>query len=125
MDNAKKYCETYIHQFMQGVLVRPYESSGDLLNETELKLHIQNIIKENNYLVNFDKVEMKYVNLEERFEVDPLETVCCFRVMCCLPFWRKREYNRQRALRPWTLQIYLRKSNVTPMPMLGRNSIRL
>lgn len=126
MDGAKKYCETVVHQFMRGTAIPPYKGHGDFLDESELTLHIQKVIKDNNYAVNFDNVRMTYVNLEEVFgEPDKLETVCCLRVCCCLPFWRKREYKKQVALRPWTLTIALRKSNVTPMPMLGRNSIRL
>lgn len=125
MNDAKKYCETFVHQFMRGTAIPPYKGQGDFLDESQLKLHIQKVIKDNNYNVNFDNVRLTYVNLEEEFEPDKLETVCCFRVCCCLPFWRKREYEKQKALRPWTLRIALRKSNVSPMPMLGRNSIRL
>jgi hypothetical protein len=123
MEGAKKYCETYLHQFMRGIAIPPFKGQGDLLNESELKLHIQNAIKDNNYAVNFDGVSMIYTRLEEEFESDKLETVFCFRVCCCLPFWRKREYEKQVALRPWTLKISLRKSNVTPMPMLGRGPL--
>jgi hypothetical protein len=115
MEAAKKYCETYLHQFMRGIAIPPFKGRGDLLNESELKLHIQKVIKDNNYAVNFDGINMIYTNLKEEFEPDTLETMCC-----CLPFWRKCEYEKQVALRPWTLKISLRKSNVAPMPMLGR-----
>jgi hypothetical protein len=121
MEAAKKYCETFVHQFMRGTAIPPYRGQGDFLDESELKLHIQKVIKDSAYAVNFDGVHMTYINLAEP---DKLETVCCFSV-CCLPYWCKLAHQKQVALRPWTLKIALRKSTVTPMPMLGRNSIRL
>jgi hypothetical protein len=126
MDNAKKYCENYVQQYMRGVYnIEPYESHGELPDQDELKQHTQNFIRTNAFPINLDHVKISYVNLEERFAVDKLETVWCIKVMCCLPYWRKREYNKQVALKPWAIQIAIRKSNVTPIPMLGRASIRI
>ena len=122
MDEAKKYCETFVHEFMRGTAIPPYEGKGDLVDVDELKMYVQKVIRDNNYLVNFDGVSILYLNLEKLFEPDVLETVCCLRVFCCLPFWRKREYEKHKAQRPWALKVVLRKSNVNPTSFLGRNS---
>lgn len=122
MEAAKQYCNTYVHEFMRGVNLEPYKGKGDLVDVDELKLYVQKVIKDNNYMVNFDGVSILYLNLEEIFAPDKLETECC--ACCCLPFWQKREYEKHKAQRPWFLKVALRKSNVTPMPFLGRNSGR-
>ncbi len=116
MDNAKKYCDNYVQQFMRGVYnIKPYEGHGELPDQDELKQHIKAFIKINSFPINLDHVKISHVNLEERFAVDSLETVCCFRIICYLPFWRKRAYNKQNTLKPWTIHITLRKSDITPM----------
>jgi hypothetical protein len=122
MDAAKKYCCTYVQQFMRGEKPLPYESHGPTPDRDELKYYLQKFIRENNYNLNLDFVKCSYVNLEERYNDDAkLAGLGC----CCIVWWSKYKYNKEKANPPWTIQIGLRKSNVIPMPMLGRNSVRL